>query len=58
MPDLTGYSRTEVINLMDALGYEYKIDGYGYVTSQSIEPGKDVNKEVKITLSNKYEESS
>ena len=57
MPDLTGYSRSEVINLMDALDYEYQIDGYGYVTSQSIKAGDTVTGEVKITLSNKYEES-
>jgi len=58
MPDLNGYSRSEAIYLMKALNYKFEIDGYGYVTSQSIEKGKDVleNDIVKITLSEKYEE--
>ena len=57
MPDLTGYSRSEVIYLMKALGYNYEIDGYGYVTAQSIKAGELVNDQtVKITLSEKYED--
>ena len=56
MPDLKGYSRSEAIYLMKALGYKYEIDGYGYVTGQSIEPGKDVDNVVKITLSAKSED--
>ena len=57
MPDLNGYSRSEVVYVMKALGYEYEIDGYGYVTSQSIKAGSDVgNKKVKITLSPKYDD--
>ena len=59
MPDLKGYSRSEAIYLMKALGYKFEIDGYGYVTGQSIEPGKDVSENtVKITLSEKYKEVS
>ena len=59
MPDLTGYSRSEVIYLMKALGYNYEIDGYGYVTGQSIKAGEMVNDQtVKITLSEKYKEDS
>ena len=58
MPDLTGYSRSEVIYLMNALGYDYQIDGYGYVTGQSVKAGEDaLGKTVKITLSEKYEDS-
>ncbi|MBQ9011276.1 MAG: penicillin-binding protein [Bacilli bacterium] len=56
MPDLNGYSRSEVIYLMNALGYKYEIEGYGYVTGQSVAPGNDVNDVVKITLSEKYSE--
>jgi len=57
MPDLKGYSRSEVIYLMKALGYKYEIEGYGYVTGQSLEAGKDVNNNdtIKITLSEKYD---
>ena len=60
MPQLKGYSRSEAIYLMKALGYKFEIDGYGYVTDQSIEAGKDVKPSdtIKITLSGKYEEVS
>ncbi len=52
MPDLTGYTRSEVIYLMDALNYAYEIEGYGYVASQSIKAGEEVgDNTVKITLS-------
>ena len=52
MPDLTGYTRSEVIYLMNTLGYVYEIEGYGYVTSQSIKAGEEVgDNTVKITLS-------
>ena len=54
----TGYSRSEVIYLMNAVGYDYQIDGYGYVTGQSVKAGEDaLGKTVKITLSEKYEDS-
>lgn len=57
MPDLNGYSRSEVIYVMNALGYNYEIDGYGYVTSQNIKAGTDVGtKKIKITLSAKYDD--
>ena len=60
MPSLKGYSRSEAIYLMKALGYRFEIDGYGYVTDQSIAAGKEVKQSdtVKITLSSKYEEVS
>lgn len=58
MPDLNGYSRSEVIYVMNALGYDYEIDGYGYVTAQSISAGSDVGtNKVKITLSQKYDDN-
>ncbi len=58
MPDLNGYSRSEVIYVMNALGYDYEISGYGYVTDQSIKAGENTeNKKIKITLSEKYKES-
>ncbi len=51
MPDLTGYSRSEAIYLMNTLGYKYELEGYGYVVEQSIKPGEDVNENViKIKL--------
>lgn len=54
MPDLTGYSRSEAIYLMKTLGYDYEIEGYGYVTNQSLKPGETVgNNKIKITLKEK-----
>ncbi len=54
MPDLLGYSRSDAIYLMKTLGYEYKLEGYGYVTAQSIKAGELVgDNTVKITLNEK-----
>ncbi len=59
MPDLKGYSRSEVIYLMKALGYKYELEGYGYVSEQSVSAGSDVSgATVKIKLSEKYDEIS
>ena len=54
MPDLSGYSRSETIYLMNTLGYKYELEGYGYVKQQSLKPGEDVNENiVKIKLESK-----
>ena len=54
MPDLLGYSRSDAIYLMKTLGYKYELEGYGYVTAQSIKAGELVgDNTVKITLSEK-----
>lgn len=51
MPDLKGYSRSEVIYLMKTLGYDYELEGYGYVKEQSLGPGEAVDgKKIKIIL--------
>ena len=56
MPDLLGYSRSDAIYLMRTLGYNYELEGYGYVTAQSIKAGELVgDNTVKITLSEKGE---
>ena len=54
MPDLTGYSRIEAITLLDMLNVTYEIDGYGFVTEQSIEPGSKLSDIIKLTLKQKY----
>lgn len=36
MPNIMGWSRSEVINLCNILGIKYELDGYGYATNQSI----------------------
>lgn len=54
MPNLIGYSRSEAIYLMKTLGYNYELEGYGYVTAQSVKEGDLVgNNVVKITLKEK-----
>lgn len=54
MPNLLGYSRSEAIYLMKTLGYKYELEGYGYVTDQSIKAGDVVGDNVvKITLKEK-----
>ena len=54
MPDLTGYTRSEAIYLMKTLGYDYELEGYGYVSAQSIKAGEIVgDNTVKITLNEK-----
>ncbi len=51
MPDIIGYSRSDVIYLMKTLGYKYELEGYGHVVEQSIKPGEDVGENViKIKL--------
>ena len=51
MPDLNGYTRSEAIYLMKTLGYEYELEGYGYVIEQSIAAGQPVgDNKVKIKL--------
>ena len=54
MPNLIGYSRSDAIYLMKTLGYKYELEGYGYVTAQSIKAGDIVgDNTVKITLNEK-----
>lgn len=54
MPDMTGWSRNEVMAFWDLTGIGVKTEGYGYVTSQSIEPGTPIDKTVTIAV--KFEE--
>lgn len=57
MPNLTGWSRKEVIELCKILGLSYEFDGYGYVSSQSIQAGSSINEGdiLKVILSNKID---
>lgn len=53
LPDITGYSASDVINLCNLLNINYTLEGYGFVTSSSIAPGtniKDIDN-LTITLS-------
>ena len=57
MPNLKNWSRKEAITLFEMIGIKYNIEGYGYVTEQSIESGTIINNEseISIKLSNKYD---
>lgn len=50
MPDLTGYGLREVFALSDLLGIQIHTDGSGYVTSQSVKPGTQLEKGMEVTV--------
>ncbi len=58
MPDLKGYSKSDLEVLFSYLKIPYVIKGNGYLTSQSIEPGKVItpDMEVELTLTSKLKE--
>lgn len=55
MPDLTGWSKNDVLKFAEVTGRTVVTKGDGYVTEQSIKPGKIINDSGKIivTLKNK-----
>jgi len=57
MPNIIGWSRADVISLLNILNIKYTINGYGYVTSQSINNNIIIKKddELVITLEKKYD---
>ena len=50
MPDLTGWTSSEVNNLCNLLELKLEVNGYGNVKSQSIKPGEKVIKGTKIVI--------
>ena len=54
MPDISNWSRYDVIKLCEFIGIEYSFDGYGYVSSQSIKVGTkiDENSKLEVLLGN------
>ncbi|MBO4217884.1 MAG: penicillin-binding protein [Erysipelotrichaceae bacterium] len=50
MPDMTGWSRSEVMAFWDLTGIGIKTEGYGFVTSQSVAPGERIDKSIIINL--------
>lgn len=56
LPNLVGWSRKDVITLLDLLDVEYNIEGNGFVTSQSINADTILTGEeiLMIILSDKY----
>lgn len=57
MPDITSWSRADIMELFQLLNISYHIEGYGYVTSQSIPTGTDIkeNMKIDIKLEEKYQ---
>lgn len=52
LPDLTGYSKLEIISLCDLLELNCTFEGYGYASKQSIKKNTIIKKddELKVTL--------
>lgn len=56
MPNMKGWSRSDVVTFFNLTKAKYKIEGNGYVSNQSLEPNSIINKdeEIIITLTSKY----
>ena len=50
MPNISNWSRYDVIKLCEFIGIEYSFDGYGYVASQSIKTGTRIDKNCKLEV--------
>ena len=50
MPNILGYSKSEVITLCHLLGIKYIINGTGYVATQSISPGTVIDKNINLEV--------
>ena len=50
MPDLTGWTSSEVNNFCDLLELKLEVNGYGNVKEQSIKPGEKIIKGTKVTI--------
>lgn len=60
LPSLENWSKKDSINLLNLLNIKYKIEGDGFVTSQSIKAGTVVTEgmEIELKLQNKYIEET
>ena len=50
MPDITDWSRYDVIKLCEFLKIPYSFEGYGYVASQSIKAGTKIDENSKLEV--------
>ena len=50
IPNLTGLSYKDAINILKLMGVRYETEGKGYVKSQSIKEGSIVTEEMTVTL--------
>lgn len=57
IPSMIGWSRSEAVKFLELLNIKYQIEGYGYVTEQSLPEGTKVTTQDKMVLklSNKYD---
>ena len=53
MPNITGWSRNDVVRLCNILGIDYKINGNGYVVSQNIQEGSRPSGILEVNLENR-----
>ena len=53
MPDMTGWSSSEVMSFCNLIGLKYKLNGFGIVKDYNIEKDSiiDLNKILEINLS-------
>ncbi len=50
MPNMNGWSRSEVLNYFNLVGIKVNINGDGYVTSQSVKKNTTINKDMEVTI--------
>ena len=50
MPNMTGWSRSDVINYFDLVGIKVNINGDGFVSSQSVKKNAPINKDMEVTI--------
>jgi len=52
MPEITGWSSSEVMSFCNLIGLKYKFNGYGKVSEYNIPANDliDINKTLEITL--------
>ena len=54
MIDFTGMSYKEATSILNLINVKYKLEDYGYVYEQNIEPGKKIENEIVLKLKGKY----
>lgn len=50
LPDMTGWSKIDAINLFEILNIKYKTEGNGYVVTQNLPSGTLINNEIEVIL--------
>lgn len=50
MPDMTGWSRRDVLNFSNLSGIHFELNGQGFATKQSAKAGKDINEKTTVKV--------